>query len=274
MQMSEPDFKILGHHKFEEMNLPPILYKYRDWSKSHHKSVLTERELYLASPAEFEDEFDCKVPIRYDLLTDDDIFKHYVNSSITLHKHYSLAQHLEYAKKWQAKGLMRNERHLRYVDSLFFKEFNEIFGVLSLTALPDNVAMWDYYSNNQKGFCVGFNTIPLLESRIFGSGAEVKYDNELPIILETDDFEKKHFLQIFSKLKKWEFENEYRLTKFNVQDRTPIIPVEIFAEVILGPKISDNDKAEIKEIVSINFPKVELKQAVLKLDKIELEDII
>ena len=29
--------------------------------------ILTDKELYLASPAQFEDKYDCKVPIRYDL---------------------------------------------------------------------------------------------------------------------------------------------------------------------------------------------------------------
>ncbi len=40
---------------FAEMNLPKILYKYRDWNNHFHKTILTERKVYFAQPTSFED---------------------------------------------------------------------------------------------------------------------------------------------------------------------------------------------------------------------------
>ena len=119
--MDEPDFNFLGTQNFEEMYLPPIMYKYRDWTNSYNKRVLTERELYLARPDSFEDESDCKVPIRYDLLTDDDIFLKYFNSSKKDNPDFSLREHLKFAKQCQNKGLMRDKNHLENVDKVFFQ---------------------------------------------------------------------------------------------------------------------------------------------------------
>lgn len=272
--MPESNFEILGNRTFEEMDLPPIIYKYRDWNNSYNKRILTQRELYLASPSSFEDEYDCKVPIRYDLLTDKDIFLYYFDSSRALHPHFSLSQHLEYAEAWRNKGLLRDRTYIEQIDNAFFYEFNRIFGVLSLTAVPDNISMWNYYANDETGFCVGFHTLPLFKlSQYFGGGGEVSYHDEFPIIRETDTHEKKYSLQIFSKLRKWEFEKEYRLTKFRVQNRKPKIPTEIFAEIILGAKIADKDKLEIINIASNNFPNCKLIQAINADDEITFEDV-
>jgi len=47
---------------------PSILYKYRDWEDDYHKRMLTEDEIFFASSEDFNDPFDCAVPIRYDAL--------------------------------------------------------------------------------------------------------------------------------------------------------------------------------------------------------------
>ena len=257
--MNDDNFKILGNKSFEEMNLPPILYKYRDWENDFHKRILTHNELFLASPASFEDEFDCKVPIRYDLLTDKEIYDKYYNSSKTENPHFNRQQHRQFARNWQKKRLLRDKKRLEEHDKEFFEKFNRLFGVLSLTAIPDNYDMWDYYANHCTGFCVGFHTIPLFNlSQYFGGGGEVSYHDTLPIIKETDDLEKKHFLQIHSKLKKWGFENKYRLTKFNVLNRQITIPTNIYAEIILGAKMSDKSRNEIITIINSLFPQLKI----------------
>ncbi|NLE06244.1 MAG: DUF2971 domain-containing protein, partial [Crenarchaeota archaeon] len=151
----------------------------------------------------------------------------------------------------------------------YFEKFNQIFGVLSLTAIPDNKDMWKKYSADYSGFCVGFHTIPLFKlSQYFGGGGEVSYSEELPIIKAFDLIEKKNHLQIFSKLNKWEFEKEYRLTKFNIQTRQVKIPNEIFAEIILGYKISPVQKNEISIIVRDRFPLVKLFESTLRNNSI------
>ena len=57
------------------------VYKYRDWGKPFHRKLLLEPSVYLSAPSDFEDPLDCKIPIRYDLLTDIEIFDQYYKES-------------------------------------------------------------------------------------------------------------------------------------------------------------------------------------------------
>ena len=43
------------------MNLPDKVYKYRIWENGSHKNLLLYNELYLASPKDFNDPFDCRI---------------------------------------------------------------------------------------------------------------------------------------------------------------------------------------------------------------------
>lgn len=264
--MSENSFKRLGEMDFEEMDLPSVLYKYCDWNKSFYKRILTHREFYLTPPSKFEDEFDCTVPIRYDLLTDDDIYEKYLNSSKKDNPIFTGQQHHEFALEWQKKGLLRDKDRLLELDRFFFQKFDRLFGVLCLTANCRNIKMWSKYASEHTGFCVGLKTIPLFKlTEYFGSGGEVKYYDDLPIIKDTDELEKKHFLQIHSKLRKWEFEEEYRLTKLNVKNRVIVIPADIFVEIRLGAKISKDAEKDIMEVVKKTIPNAKIYRARLKM---------
>ena len=51
------------------MKLPEKVYKYREWRNGSHKNLLLYNELYLASPKDFNDPFDCRIPPNYIDLT-------------------------------------------------------------------------------------------------------------------------------------------------------------------------------------------------------------
>jgi thiamine kinase-like enzyme len=271
----EGTFTYLGERSFEEMNLPPILYKYRDWNDPYHKRVITKRELYFSPPNTFEDEFDCKIPVRYDLLTPDDIFEKYLKESKELHPNYNRQQHRKFAHDWQRKGLLTNKKRIEKLEEEFFKNFTNKFGILCLTPYPDNEEMWRKYSVEHTGFCVGFHTIPLLSLKEYsGGGSEVNYVDELPILRPFDDLDKNHFLQIYSKLRKWEFEKEYRITKINIQDRGAIIPENIFAEVILGARMTNTSKEELIICVTESFSSLPIKQAIEREGRLIIEPLL
>jgi thiamine kinase-like enzyme len=270
----EGTFTYMGERSFEEMDLPPILYKYRDWNDPNHKRIITNREIYFSPPNSFEDEFDCKIPIRYDLLTPDDIFEKYLKESKELHPTYNRQQHRKFAHDWQRKGLLTNKKRIEKLEEEFFMDFTNRFGILCLTPFPDNEEMWRKYSVEHTGFCVGFQTIPLLNLKEYaGGGSEVNYVDELPILRPFDDLDKNHFLQIYSKLRKWEFEKEYRITKINIQDRCAIIPANIFAVAILGARMPNDTKEEIIRLINSSFTSLLIKQAIESNGHIILETI-
>lgn len=129
--------------------------------------------------------------------------------------------------------------------------------------------MWRDYGANHTGFCVGYNLkIPALFNK---GGGDVRYYDKLPIIIPSPIHDKLHTMkqfhdQYFSKLKQWEFEEEYRLLKrfpepATAAHRTITLPDEALLEIIFGAKIDPKHKKEIMEFANEHLPKVKLLQA-------------
>ncbi len=111
--------------------------------------------------------------------------------------------------------------------------------------------MWNEYSENHQGFCVGFDTKKLFKS--LGGGGLVVYDDDLPDILPFDSHEVEHFKQVYTKKEKWAFEEEYRTYKFYLQtatvdDRRIKIPKECYNEIIFGARQQESHRQEIISI--------------------------
>ena len=198
----------------EELGLPSTIYKYRTWTNPYHLRILSDKEIFMASPRSFNDPLDCKIPVRVDLLTDKEIFEKYLYQSKKDHKDWNRSQHRTFAQEWTRKSPMKDPEFVKKWQTDYFEDFFDHFGVISLTANPNNDSMWESYSDNHQGFCVGFNTIRLFQH--LGGGGDVNYYDELPIIYPTPKYtyEQQHILLVFSKLRKWDYEEEYRAHKF------------------------------------------------------------
>ncbi|MBC7384265.1 MAG: DUF2971 domain-containing protein [Bacteroidia bacterium] len=202
----------------------------------------------MSRPTSFEDPLDCKLQKRHDLLTDTEIYNNYLQMSKQDNPSWTRQQHRKYARDWFKKGLLRNQEHIKQIQSEYFSEFDSRFGVLSLTANPKLYDMWDKYSDNHQGYCIGFDTKKMF--KYLGGGGEVVYYEELPDILPSDSFDEEHFKQVFSKELKWSFEEEYRTHKFyntpaSDEDRKIRIPKDCFKVIIFGARLQDIHKQEI-----------------------------
>ena len=231
----------IGEYPIDKIDLPNIIYKYRSWEDEYHKTIITDRIVYFAPPSSFPDEHDCKNPIKWDLLTKKDIFFHYYNYIRAKKPNRPKYLYREFAKIWSKKSPLNDKDYLIRKQKEDFRDFDQRIGILSLTADPYNEEMWKVYSDNYKGFCIGFDTVALFKH--VGGGAEVQYVKDLPIILPRPyhSFETQHFLQVFYKELKWFSEKEYRTHYFSrtgnpltSNERKKVIPPEAFKEIILG----------------------------------------
>jgi hypothetical protein len=230
---------------------PKTVYKYRSWADNFHKEIISEQVVFMARPTSFEDPLDCKLLKRYDLLTDKDIYNKYLESSKQDNPSWTRQQHRQFAREWFKKSPMRNKEHIKQLQNEHFSEFDNRFGVLSLTANPNLYTMWDKYSDKHQGFCVGFDTKKMFKN--LGGGGEVIYYDKLPDILPFDSYEEEHFKQVFSKETKWAFEEEYRTHRFypqlaTVADRRIKLPKDCYKEIIFGANQSEVHKQEIISI--------------------------
>jgi hypothetical protein len=257
-------------------NIPDILYKYRDWNDKYHKRLLTHNEIYFSAPSQFNDPFDAALPFRYidEELTNENIYK----------KLYELG-------KYRNPGMLEEELNSRIVkrmnsgefdDGTYWKKFhsrfiemvNEAWGICSLTKKNDNILMWSHYSNSHKGFCVGLDKFKLFEHS--GVVSPVIYSNDFPkISLLENEITSIHRL-ITTKSLHWEYEQEFRLRRIASLGRTVVLPDEAFKELILGFKMDDRTKEEIKNIAKTKFPNMKLFQSLVddtqfKLNIVPLE---
>lgn len=255
------NYKIIDSLKF-----PELIYKYRIWNDNYQKTILSERKVFLAPPTSFEDKKDCKLFVRYDLMTNLDIYKKYLESSKNKNPSWTKEQHKKHALKWTTNSPLKNKKSIKKQQEEHFREFDKRFGVLSLTANNSNLTMWNKYSNYGTGFCVGFDSEILFQR--LGGGSEVKYCSKLPDIYHNDPFMIEHYKQVFSKEEKWSNEEEYRTYKFyenpaSVSDRQIVVPVEAYREIIFGWNTTEQDEDEIIQTCISQGFEVEFKKCSL-----------
>lgn len=245
--------------KFEH---PAILYKYRCWNNCLHKKVLTENKLYMASPKDFEDIYDCNIPEQFP--AKDELYDFFLNKAKKENPRWTRQEKRKFARKLVKKSPLANPNTLSKLIDDFNQEFNNRFGVLSMTADCDNDEMWRKYANDYQGVCIGFDTKLLFEC--VGGGGEVQYVEKLPIIdFVKDDFKQKHIKNIFYKEEKWSFEKEYRLHKMwkhnaTTEERNIELPKNCIVQIILGKNMPLHLKDEIKELAKVKYPNAEITE--------------
>ncbi|WP_435261890.1 DUF2971 domain-containing protein [Tenacibaculum sp. nBUS_03] len=256
--------KKINQGTLDDIEFPDVLYKYRSWKDTYNKRFITEREVFMASPNQFEDEIDCKIPVRYDLMTEHQAQKFYTRLSILAEPNLIRQQRRQKVREIvKQKDYLNSESNEKY-QKKYFDEYFERLGVLSLTAENCLDKMWDKYADKHQGFCVGYNTRILFD--YLGGGGKVEYVEEIPILLPDPimDRDEIRWKQVYFKEQKWEFEKEYRTQKFwfdkaNISDRQIHLPKEAFNCIILGKDISDSDRKEITESVRLYIGDIEIK---------------
>jgi hypothetical protein len=237
---------------------PETLYKYRSWSNEYHQKILTENQLYLASPSDFNDPIDCRIGNNYSLLDTDEKIEEY--AEIITQRHWGSVVKMGLNPIKEKKRIISElKTNMDFVqngdDENTFKMQDKYYGILSLSSRYDSILMWSHYAEFHKGFCIGFNETKLRESSMFGKGGPVVYNNEFPKINPRDDSSpEKSFIQTHTKAKDWSYEEEYRLTKLfypnepKPSDRIVTVPNDFISEIVLGLKISEEHKNEIIKI--------------------------
>lgn len=252
----------------EDISVPSILYKYRKWSDPKHRKVITDQELYFAKPSTFGDldgTRECQYSIDTDKLTKENLYKGYSQIFERDNPNSSVIDKEEYAKYWSENSPLNDPLHIIEQEESFFKDLNDILGVLSMSSKWNNNKLWDYFGDNHQGFVIGFDGNYLFEDEEkFGTGGKVNYykkGNEprvSPFLLTEDERVKAMISVIYSLPKYFENEDEYRITKMNIKERTVIVDPNAIKEVILGFNMIPNHKKEIVNILNEILPSVEL----------------
>jgi len=249
--------------------LPSTLYKYRNWCTPFHSRVITEREVYLSSAEEFNDPFDARFTLRYDLLSDEDLRKR-LTTSFVRGEPQAGANRVR-AQVDNAFQNMRDPEYLADFHERKHKANNEAIGVFCMSTQRDNILMWSHYANSHKGFVAGFDT-DILFHDVSPTVCGVNYQDEYPMIIPGLGMDTPQELyEVYStKSSLWAYEDEVRMFKVYAARKTFIYRPEALREIIFGCNISADDKKKITEAASV-FPDVKLFQATISQREFALE---
>ncbi len=263
--------------------MPSKVYKYSEWDnlEAHTKSLISEREVYMANPAEFYADYpECRLPRRYDLLEDKDAFvKCYILHEIAADKlpEPRLKHNFIELLKTARKGLSNHAE----AEMKFYKKRYNGFGIFCTCESKDSVYMWEKRGDFFQGYCVGFNTTELLKYENFlGICGVINYydTNNVPIILPIYPFFKDEnygaksiITEIFSIPLTYKEEKEYRFFKTNsvngkmcdytLAERRKVLPESAFSEIIVGYAMRREDREELIKHASSTMPNVPIFEA-------------
>lgn len=252
--------------------IPKTLYKYRTWTDSYHRRVLTDAEVFLASPANLNDPFDASLPFRYskDEMTPENIFKKLIEVAKREWPEKLDSEIHEIAYKRQSSGVFENDSYWKEVHAETKENVHKSFGILSLARNNDNLLMWSHYANSHKGFCVGLDRDILYEI-VKGAIGPVIYDDVFPELSLFGTGAAVIIKMLNTKSKHWKYEDEFRVTKGDSANKAYALPPEAIREIILGCNMPENQRKEIYEVIENKLPHARLYQAQVNDEMFKLD---
>lgn len=161
--------------------IPKTVYKYRNWENSKHQTVLREQSIWVADTFDFNDPFDCNIPIAYDLMTEDDaLAEKFMRRLVYELKQIPDNEKEETIEKFVREGKHKDKSFIHNFKYSSLAEHKKFSGVFSVTPINNNILMWSHYANSHKGFCVGYDSSKLFA--YLGGGGNINYQETYPII--------------------------------------------------------------------------------------------
>ena len=274
--------------KFEEIEddvrtkAPKTVYKYRDWLNPVHKKIISEKEIWFASPNDLNDPIDIKTPLRFDYsevyspLFFQKIKMHFINDSDSTSKGYTDREVEKiYNDKWEEIKLNPKEYFARtYIDLINDNELYNKVGVFSCCKDGLNDLMWFLYGNKHNGFCIGFNVVELARNLNCGFGP-VRYCDNIPFFSFINDRNEEDLTQYYLKTKKWRYEEEFRFIVIEDEQiihRERKYPINCIEEIIIGNKFPKENIDEFIYLIKKTYSdKIPVYQVRTKSDNYGLE---
>jgi len=252
---------------------PPILYKYRYFDQSgFHLRTLQNTELWFSSARYFDDPFDSS--LHFDLSgLHSDLAVQWAQDFLSREfAHLPTTERNRLAEK-RLQEIRSDPHHTDWFNNHIIRTNYNKFGICSLTPFRQSLLMWAHYADHHKGFCVGINmsaTVDIQNERARHSDLidlhKVDYAEEMPQMnffqsMLSGNGENDLMTLITTKSRDWIYEQEYRLIRWDNADSSISIGCAALAEVILGCRISSDNRDRILSIVQNNGIHIPVYQA-------------
>ncbi|MET0000060.1 MAG: DUF2971 domain-containing protein [Candidatus Thiodiazotropha lotti] len=234
-------------YKHIRSRLPRFLYKYRSIDPNNEDSlrriqdIIVGCNVYLSSPADFNDPFDMSANI---------ILKGGIRNKIKRLRLLAKSQAIRYKDRAElVKTYMSktNDELLKILEKTYIEHITDI-GVCSFAGTPKSILMWSHYAFNHTGICIQFERIRDLKS--LGQALKVEYSGDYPEI----DWINKHIetltTTVLRKHSDWSYEKEERIILPNAAGKLLRLNAKAITGVILGCKAPRNVIETIQSLIA------------------------
>jgi len=208
---------------------PDILYRYMSCEGDKIKrleQILQENVIYFPSPSLFNDPFDCAIGISLECSYEKKL-------QVLLNGMTQAVPELPVEEKLRRARKLIDVGALAKIDmNAITKEIMQFVGILSMSAIRDNLLMWSHYANKHQGVCVGFKVVPI--DPFFGNCYPVIYREEYPETAISDSEIEITNTAFLTKSSDWAYEREYRIIENINGPGLYKFPSHLLSEIIIG----------------------------------------
>ena len=258
---------------------PKQFYKYV--SVSTAKLVLTNSKLRWSSPLAFNDVFDVPTELAWFYVSE--ITTASIPFAVSLFEGLGFANSSKEQREaaialCSSEQLLSDEETKRAEASLEalrqqWRETVPTMRILCLCERPDIAAMWGLYADSNRGVVLRFDSLSAYDPPWL-LAEPVRYSDTLPRFMRPDGIMEAGIAGpqalfdnlCYTKTNDWSHEREWRVLFFARRGEhglTSDYPFfsQTLTEIILGPRISDQDRLDISALLSHDFSHVRLSQA-------------
>jgi hypothetical protein len=233
--------------------LPNKVYKYKNAESA--LETLREQVIFLPSISQFNDPFDCKIPIDFGVMADNEELQRQFSAKFLVDPDTPLDKRSEIVDRILANGRIKDVENLGKMEEARIRKMEEVFAVFCLSVVPNNLLMWAHYADSHKGICIGFNPTRLIEAINPTWVGPVRYSLEYPKLSVLDQPETMLEILLFNKSIDWFYEKEIRYVKNSTNGGCKIqIPVETIEEIHLGCLATRGTEKEVRRIRAEKYP--------------------
>lgn len=238
------------------------LYKFRDipddlGKRKRLEQMLLDNELFAATSDTFNDPFDAQADYRIEQQGDAlrEVVYRYFRSQ-------GADDHL--ARGLVADALLDDSAALAASIKANHQQLLQQLGVCCLAETATDPLLWAHYAQNHRGIAVQYR--PSLDPMSL-QPHPVHYNATYPIIENFFDREKRDiFSPLLRKAPSWEYEREWRILRPNAPNRGFQVCPEALTAVLLGMRISDDDREYIRGLVAERDKRYEVKTLVFQAE--------
>ena len=217
---------------YENEAAPVVSYKYYAFNQYTEK-LFTHNEIYFAKPKEFNDPFDSKVGLSYD--GTEEQWKDFLEGWYEKHEPNLTPEQ----RCCKVNTSLRNRNN---IPNSLGRSYLSQMGVYCMSAKNNDILMWSHYSNGHSGFCLEFDA----NNEFFGRSQKMNYQQEYPNVnFFISSQSEKTKAMLLTKAKRWHYEREWRIIDHAEGPGIKHFPAEFLTGVILGCRISKENRENI-----------------------------